>query len=458
MAEDLINLFETTLAADISSGATSMQLTATGGPAGTLGTAGAWRFVLGRDTASPEIVWGSARSGSTVTISRHEEGTSAAAWMAGTKVTLALTREALMRFVREQPRKAVINFAEEYGAVRSTTATGHSANMTAFGNLISELSAHTTRDGIRTIDFGPSSGGWYWLSDTIGLTDLEDVEFLFPWSNAFNGDLSADHGGGFVIDSVGADTYAFEVNAGGAYTIQTGLKWRGSWNIAAPSDDHGRGVLVDGVNNWGGGSAEVAATNRGGTPKRLRRLITVDRSASDNAHGSCAVFSGGCTEAAIYAIKGGFNVPYGNVSGASGEDYGVFIGPAASEMKLGPAFKVDGAMTVGVMCQGSHCDLLGQYEMHGSVTCCIIDRASNSGDCGRFNTLGGNFVGDGSPRAWIVRNTGGGSMGGNKLAMPTYSNVANQAKTQDATVLPNGVGVFDCGMDYYRLIVSGAYV
>ncbi len=114
MAEELVNLFTTTLSSGINNSQTTMPLTATTGPGGALGTAGTWRFILGRETAAPEIVTGSSRSGSTVTIVRAQGGTAAASWPSGTTVALTLT---------EQSVKALAGQASSYVVAASDAPT-----------------------------------------------------------------------------------------------------------------------------------------------------------------------------------------------------------------------------------------------------------------------------------------------------------------------------------------------
>lgn len=167
------------------------------------------------------------------------------------------------------------------------------------------------------------------------------------------------------------------------------------------------------------------------------------------------VVLGGAKEGALHAISGDVSIDRGNISISAGEK-GVYLGPACAEVKLKKGLKIDGGGDIGVDLQGSYADVDCQFEIHSGCIGILLDRTVNSADCGRSNWVGGRFIGDGTSRAWIARNTGGGGMYGNHLNYPTYSNVLNQAKSEDATVLPDGL-VFEDGGDYYRDIVQNTY-
>ena len=147
------------------------------------------------------------------------------------------------------------------------------------------------------------------------------------------------------------------------------------------------------------------------------------------------MYSGGAKEGALHAISGDVSIDRGNISISAGEK-GVYLGPACAEVKLKKGLKIDGGGDIGVDLQGSYADVDCQFEIHSGCIGILLDRTATLPDCGRSNWVGGRFIGDGTSRAWIARNTGGGGMYGNHLNHPTYSNVLNQAKSEDATVLP----------------------
>lgn len=348
-----------------------------------------------------------------------------------------------------------INFEAEYNAVRSTTTGDEAANAAAFASLVTDLRNFSTRGGIRKIWFGRSNGEAYWLNTTVELTDLEDVIFVFDSGPEFSGSPGASKGVYFMWSGAAA-TYMFKLIAS-ATTIQRGLHWQGSWTFATNTDGAGYGLLVDGVNNWGGPSSVMSLTTQGGT-KYLERGLVLDRAITgDNAHGHIGAFYSGGAGYAIYGTQGDVSVEKGNISTASGQT-GVFTGPSCAEVKLGMGLKIDGGGTYGVRCQGSFMDIYCQFEGFNSATMVLID-AQGTGDSGKYNKLGMRCVGsDGTARAWAVS---GASAAGNILDGVTYSNVANQAKSQDATIWPDGTmpACFDSGFDaYYRLISQAQYV
>jgi hypothetical protein len=372
------------------------------------------------------------------------------------KGNLPVPKVPSVRVAAEDPRPYdALDFEAEFSAVRSLTPAGEARNELAFATLCDQLRSFSTRGGIRKVWFGRSNGLPYWLNTNVVLADLEDVIFIFDTGPEFSG--SPDKRGIYWGWSGDSDGTMFSlVNSTG--TIQRGLHWHGSWTFMTNKPDHGDMLLVDGVNNWGGPYSVISLTSQGNT-KRVRRGLVLNRTLPglDNAHATLGAFySGGAKEGALYAISGDVSIDRGNISFSEGEK-GVYIGPASAEVKLKKGLKIDGGGDIAVDLQGSYCEVECQFELHSDCVGILLDRAVNVADCGRYNWLGGRFVGDGTSRAWIARNTGGGGMFGNHLNYPGYANVLDQSKTADATVLPNGVSLFDDGGDYYRHIVRSEY-
>jgi hypothetical protein len=177
----------------------------------------------------------------------------------------------------------------------------------------------------------------------------------------------------------------------------------------------------------------------------------------DNAHGVIgAMYSGGVQQGALIAMGGGCAIQAGNISTEAGQ-IGVFVGPNGSEVKLMHPLKIDGGGTVGIDCRGSDCNFYGQMEGFANADMVLIRRTAE-GNSGRYNTLGCNFNGRGTSRAWrVFDELGDGQMWGNKLAYPSYTNTKDQSTKADPEVLPV-VGVFEQGQDGYRVIQGSRYV
>jgi uncharacterized protein YdaL len=99
-----------TLATGIASGATSLTLATGQGalfPTLTVGDFFYATIIAGNNPTSFEIVKVTARSGDVLTITRAQEGTTAAAWNAGDKVELRLTAAGLVDAFNEANEFAI---------------------------------------------------------------------------------------------------------------------------------------------------------------------------------------------------------------------------------------------------------------------------------------------------------------------------------------------------------------
>ena len=342
----------------------------------------------------------------------------------------------------------VIDFMTEYGGVRSLRPGDEAQNADAFRRLGQDLRNKTTRGGSRKIDFGPADGTAYFLNETVPFIDTPGVVLNFDCGPTFNESMG-DTGIYFVWTGA-EDEPMFLVDQPGG-TNQRGLTWTGYWNMLAWEDGVGYGIDIDSTNNWGGPASGLGFGSNGGSTSLKRGIVT--RSTNDNAHAVIgALYAVNCHEGAVYCLGGGFNLATGNISCGSGQP-GLWGGPNASEMKVGPGVKFDGDGTYAIDWAGRMANFSG-FNIEGFDNGVGIRlRREEGGTSGRSNIVNGvRHVGShGGQIPWIaVDLLGDGGMWGNTLVGPTYSNTADASDKADSTMLPSGIDVFDLLIDCFR--------
>ena len=154
----------TTLAGSISSGATSMTLISAGGfPNPTPGLQYVVLTITPAAGGTPELVWGTALSGSTYTILRAQEGSTALAWNAGDTVGLYPTAGTQQKLVQnDQEQLGTYTFAVVGAGTVNAIAASVPSALTALSNgMIFRIEASGANTGAATFDLtlGTTSTG-----------------------------------------------------------------------------------------------------------------------------------------------------------------------------------------------------------------------------------------------------------------------------------------------------------
>ncbi len=94
--------------------------------------------LISADTLTHEVVWGTSRSGNTITVSRAQEGSSASAFAVGAIVSHNLTKEAYEQFVRQGADNLTVKRGLNYGLAAGTvtTMTATIANIAAYSDKL----------------------------------------------------------------------------------------------------------------------------------------------------------------------------------------------------------------------------------------------------------------------------------------------------------------------------------
>lgn len=342
----------------------------------------------------------------------------------------------------------MIDFQAEYDGVRAYAPGAEEQNADAFRRLINDLQNNNTKGGQRKIDFGPADGSGYFLNETVEFGGTPGIVLNFDCGPSFNESMG-DTGIYFVWTGDEFEPM-FRVDEPGG-TNQRGLTWQGYWNMFAWEDGVGIGLDIDSTNNWGGPASGLGFGSNGGSTSLKRGIVT--RSTHDNAHAMVgALYASQVHEGAIYCVGGGFNLGAGNISVTDGQT-GLYGGPNASEMKIGPGVKFDGSGAYAVDWAGRMANFSG-FQIEGFDNGVGIRlRRVEGGTSGRANMVNGvRFVSShGGQIPWIAENVAeDGGMWGNILVAPTYSNTADPSKKSDPVMLPDGYGVFDLLIDCYR--------
>tara|TARA_R110000868_G_scaffold40733_1_gene140276 strand:- start:157 stop:1275 length:1119 start_codon:yes stop_codon:yes gene_type:complete len=153
-----LNLFTnnaaTTLASGVLIGATSLTVAAgTGAEFPTLAGSEYFYCTIANNAGSVEIIKVTARSTDTFTIVRGQDGTSAAAWSAGDKVELRLTRIDLLNFPQLDSTNTFAA-TNTFTAVQTFTANPLMNGLTASKPVFTDASKNLTSTGTVAVDQG----------------------------------------------------------------------------------------------------------------------------------------------------------------------------------------------------------------------------------------------------------------------------------------------------------------
>ncbi len=154
-AQLFANFIETTLAADITDVATSLTLTSDSGFPTISGGSGDWfMMVLVDSTNAPEIVKCTARTGTTCTITRAQEGTSARAWTLSptTAIYLPTTKGALEQIQDDITAISDLIGGNDAGDILTTDDTQTLTNKTLTSPTLTSPVINTGVSGTAFID------------------------------------------------------------------------------------------------------------------------------------------------------------------------------------------------------------------------------------------------------------------------------------------------------------------